>query len=315
MADNTVKLHDFFISQLKRWPMAAANYAALSGVKTRSLSVDGFPILLQHNPGRIRSTAAKVSPDAIRKRPCFLCRDNRPPEQQALPFVGSTAYEILVNPFPIADEHFTIAAREHIHQDKINPADMEKFVTTYPGYLAFYNGSTAGASAPDHLHFQACRIDFLNGLVSFTAQNPGQLMKHDSHTDIYAMPELPMQVVHFVSDSIDSEMQLWLKSLVPPHGDDMMPAAGMRNIVMWRDAEQRLHTLLFPRAAHRPTCYFSEGEEQCLVSPGALDMAGVIILPRHEDFETLTVGALRTIYDEVSLDYRSLPILQHLMLL
>lgn len=307
-------LEQLLSEQLEVWPAAAAGYQALEGVLTRTVRVDDFPIVLQHNPGRIRSTAAKVSAEEIKKRPCFLCASHRPPEQMSVPFEASIDYEILVNPYPIAPKHFTVAARGHIAQDKLDVRDMALFTRTYPEYVAFFNGSTAGASAPDHLHFQACGRDFPAALLSFLDSCPGALVKHHSDCDIY-LPELPMPAILFRSREVTTDMLLWLSRLLPTDSATLAPAIGMRNILMWRDNHDCLSTLMFPRKAHRPACYFAGDENKMLISPGALDMAGVVILPRREDFDRLSPMMLRHVYDQVSYQFIDSPEFRQLLLL
>lgn len=307
-------LKGFLDHQLDVWPQAACAFKSLTGVMLRSIIVDGFPIRLQCNPARIKSAAAKVDSASIRKRPCFLCSSHRPQEQYALPFIASRSYEILVNPFPIAPQHFTIAATEHAHQDMLNPKDMESFVRLYPDYIAFYNGSAAGASAPDHLHFQACNKDFLQDLIDALSVNPGEMVKYTSVCRFYSCTHLPMFCVHFISEYLNEESLCWLGSLLKQNSTTMTPDTGMRNIIMWMDEDKMLHTLLLPRSAHRPACYYAEGESQLLVSPGAIDMAGVIILPRREDFDRISSAHIHHIFQEVSLDYRSLPAFRDLIM-
>lgn len=307
-------LKDFLKQQLDAWPMAACAFKSLTSVMTRSLNMDGFPIRLQCNPARIKSTAAKVDSSSIRNRPCFLCSSYRPAEQFSRTFIASRNYEILVNPFPIAPQHFTIAAEDHIHQDMINPGDMEAFVRLYPDYIAFYNGSAAGASAPDHLHFQVCNKDFLQNLTDSLAEDPGEMVKYTDGCRFYSCTHLPMFCLHFISEYLDEESLLWFDLLVQQDPTSLAPAIGMRNIIMWLDDDRMLHSLLMPRSAHRPSCYYAEDGDSMLVSPGAIDMAGVIILPRQEDFDRISSAHLHRIFQEVSLDYRSLPVFRDLIM-
>lgn len=305
-------MKEFIARQLESWSLASENYTALESVKQRIIIIDDFPVVLQHNPGRIISTSAHTDAASIKQRPCFLCHDNRPSVQQSIPFKGHHEYEILVNPFPIAPLHLTVASVTHEHQDTLDPHDMEIFVKMYPGLTAFYNGSTAGASAPDHLHFQACNTDSFHNIIDLITANPGQLMKQTDKCRIYSLPFLPMCAVHFISETIEAEQLSWLTLL---HSDvNRNSATGMRNIIMWFGPDELLHTLLFPRSAHRPACYFSKDSTHRLVSPGAIDMAGIIILPREEDFDNMTMLELRHIYSEVSLDYTGTRAFRQLMM-
>lgn len=304
---------DFLNAQRSRWALADCNYRALDAVVTRCIELDGFPITLQHNPGRVQSTVAKVTAEEVKQRPCFLCASNRPEEQQAIPFGSSRDYELLVNPFPIAPQHFTIAATDHLHQNLIDFGDMDLFVKTYPRLAAFYNGASAGASAPDHLHFQACNLDFLSAIINH-AHTEKKLLKHTPDCDIYALPQLPMNAIYFVADGMNDEIGKWLDNLLPTDASSLAPNLGMRNILMWREAGLT-RILFFPRSRHRPACYYSDGPDRRLISPGAIDMAGIIILPRQEDFELLTPADLRKVYDEVSFYYADSPAFPQLMML
>ncbi len=149
----------FVRDQLSQWPLAAANFRALKTVRTREMEIDGLKVLLQHNPDRIRSTAAKTDSSSVSKRKCFLCAENRPPEQKSLKFEGRKGrkYDILLNPYPIFPSHLVIASDSHTEQSIWQKyVDMMDFAHHYTGYTVFYNGPRCGASAPDHLHFQAC---------------------------------------------------------------------------------------------------------------------------------------------------------------
>lgn len=304
-------LTKFFKTQLDCWPLAANNYAGLDNVEERTLTCGGFPVKIQFNPTRIRSTAANIDAAAIARRKCFLCRENRPDEQMSLE--TPHGFEILVNPYPIFCQHFTIASTTHRHQDQADFSVMAQMATDNRGYLFFFNGSKSGASAPDHLHFQACRATEIP-LVGILTDNPGALMKSDNGFKCYFPDSLPMFCLHIVSTTFDHRTALWLDNLLPHIPLSGTPDKGMRNVMMWVDIDKSLHTLLFPRKSHRPSCYFAQGKQQILVSPGAVDMAGIIIVPRREDFDKLTAGDIMRIYDETSLDFRSEPVLTDLML-
>lgn len=277
----------FFERQLSLWPEVAERYNQLREVQTRIVDVCGFPVVLQHNPARVRSTGAKVDAASIQHRPCFLCPQARPMEQLCEP--AGYDYQLLVNPFPIFPHHFTLPHLRHQPQDNLNLIEMGAIAASLPGMLTFFNGSKAGASAPDHLHLQAGDKEFLP-IVKILEQNPGNLIMKTADEEIYECPDLPFHALHFVSDKITERIATWLDTLMPEHG--------LRNILIWKDASGRLHTLFLPRRAHRPSCYFAE--DGFMVSPGAVDMAGVLILPRREDFDRLTRADILKIYDEVS---------------
>lgn len=271
----TDKLTSLLNRQLKSWELAYTNYKALKSVQTREINVDGFPIRLQFNPARTISTNAKTDAGSIARRTCFLCADKRPAEQ----LIENDIYgfDTLVNPFPIFPKHFTIASVQHIEQNRVNFADMKRLATLHPGYVIFYNGAEAGASAPDHLHFQIGNIDFLP--ICKLAE------KHK-------LQKTPMRVIATEKDINFSSNIL--------EGTVNEININLLNVLMWRNTStEKLHTLIFPRRKHRPTCYHASGYEQIMVSPGAVDMAGVLVLPRLEDFNKITAEDIKKIYAEV----------------
>lgn len=292
--------------------MAAENYRRLTDIKRRKLTFSGITITLQHNPERVRSTAADTTAGAIAKRPCFLCRSNRPEEQQVLQTLDDD-WEILLNPFPIFPIHYTIAHSRHQHQDNLDPRHMVHFVDTYPTLTAFYNASASGASAPDHLHFQAMPTTMLP-LLSQLEQNPGKLLATQTGNRFHIADWLPAPALHITASDYSALQTRWLNTLLPTDPDTLLPDRSRRNIFFWRDAESTLHTLLFPRSKHRPECYYATDATHRLVSPGAIDMAAMLILPRLEDFQTITAPQAARILAEVSIDPISLPRLRNLLL-
>lgn len=303
---------DFFARQLACWPDAARRYEALGQVRVRVVDVGGFPVRLQYNPARAVSSGAKVDAASIAARPCFLCASNRPAVQ-----IAGDMFEgihTLVNPFPIFSRHLTLAGSDHRHQDTADFAVMATIAQALPGMVTFYNGSKAGASAPDHMHFQAGEKDFLP-VCAILEHDPGQLLKSTDEFRAYFPDVLPVNAVHFVSRGFSEEMRIWTDTLLPPGDLAGMPDRGMRNLLMWADSRGDLHTLFMPRSAHRPACYsMPEGEGRLMVSPGAVDMAGVLILPRLHDYEAMTRDDIRRIYDEVSFRYRESACFRNLML-
>ena len=292
--DNLIE--QFFYDQIDSWPLARENYDQLRAVEQRTIMFGEFPVVLQWNPARIRSTAAKVDSASISQRPCFLCRDNRPDEQ----IVDESLvpdYDFLVNPFPIFPFHYTISCREHCHQDNINLRTMAEFAIEHPELVAFYNGSKSGASAPDHLHFQAGNKEFLP-LCDYIDYSTARIDVDFFPLVVRTYHELPMKFLHITLQCDDDEaLQARLDTI-----DALCADKAMRNIFMLVKKEGFLEVLLFPRISHRPSCYFLTGENQMLVSPGAVDMAGVIILPREEDFDKITKEDVVKIYSEVGFD-------------
>lgn len=153
------QLKSLLTEQKENWELARTNFAGLKTVRTKSFNFGDFEVKVQFNPARIVSSGAKVDAKTIAERKCFLCTENRPAEQTA---VDAGDYLVLVNPFPIFPEHFTIPRKEHVDQ-QIKPyfADMLELAEALDDYLIFYNGPRCGASAPDHMHFQAGTKNFL----------------------------------------------------------------------------------------------------------------------------------------------------------
>ncbi len=306
-----VALKTFFDRQIACWPQAAARYADLAKVDKRIIEIGGFPVILQHNPLRAVSTNASVDAVSVASRPCFLCRENRPAEQIVLDAVEG--YDILVNPYPIFPMHFTISAKKHRPQCDVDLGVAMDMALHLHGFVVFFNGASAGASAPDHLHLQAGNSDFLP-IVAYAETHEGELMSVEGGTKIFAMDQLPMYAVHFISDTDFRVVQRWIDWLLPDDNNGM-PNRDLRNLLFWADSSNRLHTLFFPRIKHRPDRYYAVDDSRMLVSPGAVDMSGVLILPRCVDFERMSRADVINIYDEVGFRYKDSPRLKSLLLL
>lgn len=310
---NFGQLSAFFDKQLAQWPQAAGRYEALRQVRTREVQVGDYNVRLQFNPARAVSSQAKLDKASIAARPCFLCRANRPEQQFDVGWFED--FEVLVNPFPIFEPHLTIVSHEHQPQENVDFFRMAEIAKTLPGMTTFYNGSRAGASAPDHLHLQACQQVSLP-VCARLETNCGRLLKSSSEFQAYCPEYLPWNTVHFVSQDVTPEINRWLTTLLPENTETGLPDRGLCNVLIWTDANGALHTLFVPRAKHRPECYFEEDpDRQLLVSPGAIDMAGTLILTRERDFEKMTVTDVRRIYDEVSFYYTDSPQFQKLLML
>lgn len=282
-------------SQLAMWPLAKANYDALARCRRKRFDLGGLHGAVQWNPARIRSTGADISADAIKDRGCFLCRDARPKEQ-----IVSTVmegWEMLINPYPIFPVHFTVVSEEHQPQGEI-PFDMISFAEMAPSLCAFFNGAKAGASAPDHLHFQAVLKSELPLLrVAEKYHTPRGCGLADSAD--FGIP-LPFRFFSAVITPDEEGMRITmrLRSLCGADTEGNRDP-GLQNTFFWTDPQGRMRAIVVPRAAHRPDCY-GTGPGQLLVSPGAIDMAGIIITPIEEDFERIDTEKIREIYSEVA---------------
>ena len=263
-------LETFFEEQLREWPLAHDNHDALTRVWSRELTSDklAIPLRVQYNPARIVSTGANIDKASIAARPCFLCVKNRPAEQRAMPL--NADFEWLVNPFPILPHHYTIAAKVHRPQRILDAYDamIQATLALPEEYIVFYNGPKCGASAPDHLHLQAGIFD----CQLLTANYPYKTL---------------------LADSKESFRKIY-DSLPVTDGEE----EPRMNVIAFRKGNH-VSLIVIPRRAHRPHCYTAEGDKHYLISPGALDMGGLIVTPRREDYDRLTADKALDILCEV----------------
>ena len=292
-------LSQFFTKQLSAWPMAAKNYEQLSGVEERTLE-NG--IKLQYNPARIASTAANVDGKVIAERKCFLCEQNRPVEQIVENAMG--VFDVLVNPFPILPYHFTLPVKEHTPQLVKNIyVDMLHVAREWSDMAVFYNGAKCGASAPDHAHLQAVKqnaIPLLDGRWDEKLSLEPVFASCDG--EIYDVKGYVVPLFAVSSSTVSTSVKLFdaLMSVMPVVDGELEPRM---NVITYYVPGEGYMTMVFPRAEHRPACYYAAGEEQKLVSPGTLDMAGLVITPREKDFESITSQEIMKILGEVALSF------------
>ena len=274
----------FFNRQLEVWADARHRFRDLKHVETRQLSDQ---LKLQWNPARIVSTGAKIDEKTLGERPCFLCDKNRPKEQMSKQI--DEKFHLLVNPFPILPVHFTIPARKHQPQLIYkNYGEMHRFISLHSDLMVFYNGPKCGASAPDHLHFQAGTNGILPLQTNWQrlSRNLTDIISLNDEEKISVVRDFIVPAFVIISKSAESDEALFrrLYKAMPQRGDETEP---MMNIISWRKGEEFI-SVVIPREKHRPEAYFAEGDAQFVVSPGALDMSGLIITPREEDFRKLT---------------------------
>ncbi len=274
----------FFNRQLEVWTDARHRFRDLKHVETRQFSDQ---LKLQWNPARIVSTGAKIDKKTLGERPCFLCDKNRPKEQMSKQI--DEKFHLLVNPFPILPVHFTIPARKHQPQLIYkNYGEMHRFISLHSDLMVFYNGPKCGASAPDHLHFQAGTNGILPLQTNWQrlSRNLTDIISLNDEEKISVVRDFIVPAFVIISKSAESDEALFrrLYKAMPQRGDETEP---MMNIISWRKDEEFI-SVVIPREKHRPEAYFAEGDAQFVVSPGALDMSGLIITPREEDFRKLT---------------------------
>lgn len=321
------KLIEKFVGdQLSVWPLAAANFRALKNVETRSLTVGGLEVRLQHNPARIRSSAAKVDKASLQARKCFLCAENRPLEQRHLEFEGrkERKYDVLINPYPIFPNHLVIARNIHTPQSIWHRmTDMTDLARHHPSFTIFYNGPKCGASAPDHFHFQACPhglmpleadIDKNIDLMQASGETPEALDYVTSVQDanLYHYGKFTRGVFVLTARTSKSMAKLFyrLVDCLPQREDETEP---MFNLLCWyrKSPSQKLlgishgrfgeyRAVLLARDKHRSHHYFSDGPDHLTMSPGCADMAGLFIVPNEDDYAKLNAPLLEEMLSEVS---------------
>ena len=290
----------FFNRQMEKWADARHRFRDLKHVETHQLSDQ---LKVQWNPARIVSTGAKIDKKTLGDRPCFLCDKNRPKEQISKQI--DERFLLLVNPFPILPVHFTIPARKHQPQSIYkNYGEMHRFLSLHSELMVFYNGPKCGASAPDHLHFQAGTSGILPLQANWQrlSRNLTDIISLNDDEKIALIHDFVVPAFVIISKSEDSDEALFkrLYKSMPVRGDETEP---MMNIIAWRKGDEYI-SVVIPREKHRPEAYFAEGDAQMMVSPGALDMSGLIITPREEDFRKLTEESATAILQEcgVSVD-------------
>jgi hypothetical protein len=268
-------------------------------VQNRSVALDGFSVRLQFNPARLASSAAKVDAKSIRERKCFLCADRLPAEQRGVAF--NEHYVVLCNPFPIFPQHFTIPHREHLPQRirEVFRDQLDLAQAMGGSYTVFYNGPRCGASAPDHLHFQAGDRGFMTFEGEYNRLK-GEPIAQTKHVTAYAAASLRpfLAIESSARDAAVAAFEVILRNLanIAPAPDEPM-----MNVITWHEEPLGWRVAIFPRQKHRPSAFFAEGDSKVLLSPGTVDIAGVCILPVERDFQRLSAEHLEGMFREVML--------------
>lgn len=282
------QINQLFTSQQQNWALVRQNFSDLNSVCSKTVDFGAFQIVVQFNPARMVSSGAKVDAKTIAERPCFLCAQNRPKEQQGVEFGD---YTILVNPFPIFPQHFTIPRRAHVPQ-LIRPyfVDMLTLAQALPELVVFYNGPKCGASAPDHMHFQAGTKSFLPLINDYF-----RLKTSVPNTSYFTIPNYLRTVIALESKTIESAERSFgeLYNMLQTNSSD----EPMMNMVCFYE-DDTFYTLVFPRAHFRPWQYTAQGDEQLLVSPATVEMSGVFITPVRAHFERITKADISDILQQ-----------------
>jgi hypothetical protein len=271
------QIDQLFEEQIASWPLLACATDNLKHAQTRMVDINGFAVQIRHLPHRIASTTARVDRESVAKRACFLCAENLPPEEKGLPF--NSNFTIYCNPFPILERHMTIVHREHRPQRIVGHiADMVALANALPGYFVIYNGPECGASAPDHMHFQACSARGVPILEDVEKSRGGTIPDYARHVVVIRERDAERMIVR-------------LADIIPP--GDPEP---MLNLALFKKGHD-IVAALFPRKKHRPAVFYS-GE--FTVSPAAIDLCGILVTPVERDFQRISSQDIRRIYEEVT---------------
>lgn len=303
--DLAARVEALIEQQRQAWPLLREGYEALALSETRRVPVEESEVVVQHNPKRIRSTAASVDKASISGRRCFLCPENLPPEEKGIKYGDDLI--ILCNPFPVLDRHLSIVDCRHVEQKIENRFEALLMLAADLGssYFVLYNGPECGASAPDHFHLQACSRALLPIEDDIRAGEPEKIA-HCSiceeaardTSELFTLGNCGRSVI-VLRGNDDNEIASWFESVLGELPRQSRVREPMLNVITtYEDGVWTVY--LFPRSRHRPACFFAEGDDQLLVSPGAIDMAGVVVVPQHEHFLKIDGDRVAAIFAEVS---------------
>jgi len=293
---NTLNTKALFLlqSELETWATARDNFENLKNVETKSLDFEGFSVEVHFNQSRMRSAAAKLDEKSVSVRQCFLCKENRPAVQQS---VDCGHFELLVNPYPIFPQHFTIASKQHEPQNIEGYfADFLNFTKELSDFVVFFNAAGCGASAPDHLHFQAGTKNFLPLIKDYKnlKQKNVELIFNINNFEIFLLKNYLRKVFCIETFSVESAVKAFnlLKN------NNLIDKNKINIVSIFEN--DKFSIFVFPRRAFRPQQFFAEDEkERLLISPGSVEMSGILITPIKEHFDKITKSDVISIYKQV----------------
>ena len=308
-----------FSRELELRGRAFVNYGALKEVEVKDMTIDGFPAKLFFNPARVRSVMADVSPEALQKRACFLCPDGLEPLQLTTVWDSPTGqtYFIRVNPFPIFNHHFTISSS--IHERQTFAPHMESMLhlaQAMPEMSIFYNGPMCGASAPDHMHFQAVprhsmpiedhfSTNYANAVLVQEPDLQSHLAALEKVLSMASIPENASQTGSLTAGATHAEeyeprwnIVTWYEPESNSPQDGLTAVGGLTS----NSQRRSFNTVIFFRRESRPQCFFAPENERILFSPGTVEMGGVGIVANRESFDRITPEVLRAMIQEVADD-------------
>lgn len=291
----------FVHDQLSVWPAVAAKYRSLKSTRTRTLPFGGILVTLQSNPGRL----------PVFDHGCPLCEENYMEHQHTLPFEGRKGrkYNILVNRAPIFPNHLVITRDIHAPQTIWHRfPDMLDLAQLLEGYIVFYNSPKSGTSVPGHAHFQACP----KGYMPLERAAERLLRAVAAANDTRSVPGMSEEL-EFVASVRDAQLFHYKKF---HRGIFMLRATTPKSMakmfyrlldclnLLAEDSEPRFNAL----------AYCSEGEYRAVVMlrsasmpadvpilPGTAEMAGFVVVPQPEVFDSLNQDSLTELYNTVTL--------------
>jgi ATP adenylyltransferase/5',5'''-P-1,P-4-tetraphosphate phosphorylase II len=286
--------------QQRTWPSLREATAALDQLEYKQFDLHGSTVFAQFNPKRIVSTAAKVDAATISKRPCFLCADNLPVEEKGIAF--GEEFVILCNPFPVLRDHLVMTHRQHTPQAIAGhfAALLEMTRALGDEFFTLYNGPACGASAPDHLHFQACNAERLPIAEDLKTQARRKISSARG-IEVFTFASCRLNVLIAQSDELQLLRQWFDATLQKLKAMTKAEAEPMLNLIA-RYEHSQWTVFVFPRSKHRPACYFAEGDAKLTVSPAGIDLSGVIVVPDPSHFARINAADLAAIYREVTLE-------------
>lgn len=291
------RLRGLLDHQKDNWELAAENYKNLGSIITKDVVIENTLLKLQFNPERVKSTTADIT-----KTPnidqCILCEENLPDQQKLIRFYKE--YYFLANPYPIFKEHFTIVKSKHTPQSILSYLNDLLLISRDVGerYAVFYNGPECGASIPHHLHFQMGSKEafpILNQLnqieISLSIKKKKIVLQSAELTRRSFLTIESNDAIEIMN--CFSVIMNTLKNINPKIAEQKMNLVSIYDDKKWK-------LIIFLRKKHRPDFYFADGAKKIVVSPAAVDMSGLIILPREEDLHKLTDLKILDMFREVS---------------
>lgn len=285
--------------QKEKWDLVKTNYEALNKVKSKKFYFNKIYIQTQFNPSRITSTSAKVDKKSIAERACFLCEENLPGVQKGISY--KDRYIILINPYPIFKQHLTIPHYDHIPQNIENAFGdlLDLSFDLKDNFFVFYNGPKCGASAPDHLHFQA-GVKNSTPLEKYYAQliDNGKKIIDEEKIKVISVKEDFINLIYIQSDYRENIKNVFNKIFLELKKNQNTEEEPLLNTISFYK-NKSWHLFIIPRKKHRPEQFFAEDDSKLLISPASVDMAGLLITPREEDFNKLKKADIESIYGQV----------------